>query len=621
MEILDGLLLLPRRSKRVVQVVLDIISITACYILAMWLRLDDWAFAADLDTWLVLIPVLPVSILLFARLGLYHAILRYVGNQVIKTVAIGIFSSAAVMLSASQFFGWFVPRSVPIIYALLAIVAIGGSRLFWRTLYARYHAPLRQAVAVYGAGDSGRQVVASLRSGSEYVPVVFFDDDPSLKGAIISGLRVYSPRDIEFVLEQYNITTVLLAVPKLDRPSRQAIIKLLEPWPVRVQTIPEISDLVAGRARWDELLPVKIEDLLGRNPVYPQPELMASNIAGKTVLVTGAGGSIGSELCRQILIQEPSTLVLFEQAEFNLYRIEQELRRVIEGNGLQVELQPLLGSVQNRPQVAEVLRKFAVQTVYHAAAYKHVPLVEANAAEAIHNNVFGTLNLADAAIAVSVEAFILISTDKAVRPTNVMGASKRLAELICQAHAMCTPKTRFSIVRFGNVLGSSGSVIPLFLEQIEKGGPVTVTSPNITRYFMTIPEAAQLVVQAGAMAQGGEVFVLDMGDPVEIVELAKRIIRLSGRTPWIDGQDEPGDIEIRFTGLRAGEKMYEELLISENSMSTGHDQIRAAHERVLVPEDLDKILLALHEAGNDEARIRQILTDAPLDFCQNPALS
>ncbi len=614
MAILNKLLLLPRWAKRVVQVVLDIITISACYVIAMWLRLDSWAFARDLDTWLVLLPVLPVSLLVFARLGLYRAILRYIGNQIIKTVAIGILSSAAVMLVASQTFDWFVPRSVPIIYALLAIIAIGGTRLFWRALYAQYHAPRREAVAVFGAGDSGRQVVASLRNGSEYVPVIFLDDAPALKGAIISGLRVYSPKDLGVVLERYSITTVLLAVPRLKRSDRQAIIELLEPWPVRVQTIPEMSDLVAGRAGWDEVQPVKIEDLLGRNPVPPQPELMAATIAGKTVLVTGAGGSIGSELCRQILTQNPKKLVLFEQSEFNLYRIEQELRGALDAEGSLVELHPMLGSVQNEHQVLSALRTFQVQTVYHAAAYKHVPLVEANVVEAIQNNVFGTLNVAKSSVVANVEAFILISTDKAVRPTNVMGASKRLAELICQALATHTDLPRFSIVRFGNVLGSSGSVIPLFLEQIENGGPVTVTSPNITRYFMTIPEAAQLVVQAGAMAEGGEVFVLDMGEPVEIVELAKRMIRLSGRTPWIDGKDAPGDIEIRFTGLRAGEKMFEELLISENSMSTQHDQIRAARERVLDQDALDQILDALRAAKDSETNIREVLANAPLDF-------
>ena len=619
MKIINTLLNLPRPQKRVIQVTIDCILITGCYISAMWLRLDSWEFARSPETWYVLGGVIPVSLGVFIRTGFYRAVLRYIGFQATYTVALGIVASAVTMFIISQLFGWFVPRSVPIIYSLLAIVTIGGSRLVWRSAYTQFHAPRRMAVAVYGAGSAGRQVVASLRSGQEHGPVLFLDDDTNLKGAMISGLPVYSPDLLEPIIAQNDIKVVLLALPELSRAKRQTILTRLEPLPVQVQTIPDMGDLVSGRATLEDIRAVPIEDLLGRDPVPPRPELMAADVTGKTVMVTGAGGSIGSELCRQLLALAPTQLVLLEQSEFNLYQIEQELLGLIECHSYAVVLQPILGSVQHPVRVEAILQMFQVQTLYHAAAYKHVPLVEANIPEGIRNNVFGTLNLAKAAIAAKVNAFILISTDKAVRPTNVMGATKRLAELICQAYAAEQTTTRFSMVRFGNVLGSSGSVIPRFRAQIANGGPLTVTARDITRYFMTIPEAAQLVIQAGAMAKGGDVFVLDMGASVRILDLAQRMVRLSGLVPWIKEEDPPADIEIIFTGLRPGEKLYEELLIGDVTSETTHSRIQSAKELCLPLDELQRILDELHEAakGQDTPRLLTILQQAPIAYCED----
>ena len=625
MVFFNKLLGLPRLQKRLIQILIDCVLIMACFNLAMWLRLDSWAFFFDPDTWLVLVWVVPVTLLIFIRTGFYRAVLRYIGFQATYTVVSGIFASALTMLLVSQVFDWFVPRSVPIIYLLVATVMIGGSRLFWRVLYTEFHAPPRAAVAVYGAGSAGRQVVASLRSAPEHAPVMFLDDDKNLEGATISGLRVYSSDQLEELFSANGIEVVLLALPDLSRAERQEILQRIEPLSVQVQTIPEMGDLISGRASIEDIRAVSVEDLLGRDPIPPRPELMTASVTGKSVIVTGAGGSIGSELCRQLLDLAPKSLVLLEQAEFNLYQIHQELSEQIAQNGLGVELFPILGSVQHPSRTEAILRQYDIDTIYHAAAYKHVPLVEGNIAEGVRNNVFGTRNLAQAAVAAGVEAFILISTDKAVRPTNVMGATKRIAELICQDFAAMQDATRFSMVRFGNVLGSSGSVIPRFRNQIAAGGPVTVTDPEITRYFMTIPEAAQLVIQAGAMAKGGDVFVLDMGEPVRILDLAERMIRLSGLTPFIapseaeDGEaraEQPGDIEIVFSGLRDGEKLYEELLISGDTEETTHPRIMTAHEKQLSSADLARFLEQLLDTvqTQDDAQVCALLTEVDIGY-------
>lgn len=630
MQFLNFLLRLPRNQKRIIQVVLDALMVGFCYALAMFLRLDSWSFMQSLQTWYILVPVIPVTILFFIRMGLYRAVLRYIGNQAVSTVVIGVLFSAVTMFVVSQIFGWFVPRSVPAIYALLAIIILGGMRLVWRTLYVKATASTKARVIIYGAGASGRQVLASLRNGEEYAPVAFLDDDATLHGSLISGLRVFPSDALGDLLDTYAAKMVLLAMPRLSRKERQVVLEQLEPYDVQIQTIPGMADLVMGRALVGDIRAVTVEDLLGRTPVPPLPELLAENVTGKSVMVTGAGGSIGSELCRQILALEPKYLVLLEQSEFGLYQIDRELQLLCVKLGVKVKMVQLLGSVQNSARTEAALRRFNVQTVYHAAAYKHVPLVEYNIVEGVQNNVFGTLCAAEAAIAAGVEAFIMVSTDKAVRPTNVMGATKRMGELICQAHARAQTKTKFSMVRFGNVLGSSGSVIPLFRAQIERGGPVTVTHPEITRYFMTIPEAALLVIQAGAMAKGGDVFVLDMGDPIPIVDLAARMIRLSGLKPWIakgacpgTALETSGDIEIRFTGLRPGEKLYEELLIEDTSNPTRHSRVMTASETHIELKELTQILDELRQASNaqDAARLRACLQSAPTGYAPQSQLT
>ncbi|GAC1033737.1 nucleoside-diphosphate sugar epimerase/dehydratase [Pseudomonas sp. No.21] len=477
-------------------------------------------------------------------------------------------------------------------------------------------------VAIYGAGSAGNQLAAALRMGRAMRPVAFIDDDEGLVNRVIAGLKVYRSGDIPLMIERTNTKQILLAIPSLTRQRRREILASLEMYPVHVRTVPGFMDLASGRVSVSDLQEVDIADLLGRDSVPPRVDLFERCIRGQAVMVTGAGGSIGSELCRQILSCNPETLILFEHSEFNLYSIHTELERRVRSHGLPVRLLPILGSIRNSDRLLDVMRTWRVGTVYHAAAYKHVPIVEHNVAEGVLNNVLGSLNTAEAAIQAGVEHFVLISTDKAVRPTNVMGSTKRLAEMVLQALSReAAPvllgdstgvnqvnKTRFTMVRFGNVLGSSGSVIPLFREQIKQGGPVTVTHPNITRYFMTIPEAAQLVIQAGSMGLGGDVFVLDMGQPVKIAELAEKMIHLSGLSIRNDGNPN-GDVAIEFTGLRPGEKLYEELLIGENVSPTDHPMIMRANEEHLPWEDFKSVLERLFSAveRDDYKEVRQIL--------------
>ncbi|WP_445427637.1 polysaccharide biosynthesis protein [Alishewanella sp. HL-SH05] len=477
-------------------------------------------------------------------------------------------------------------------------------------------------VLIYGAGSSGRQLAQALLNGEQYHPVMFVDDDTTLQRSTILGIPVSSPDGIASLIKQKNIGRVLLAMPSASRSRRRDVLDQLEELPIPVLSIPGMSDVVNGSMRIDELQDVKIEDLLGRDPVAPKLKLLNANIKGKVVMVTGAGGSIGSELCRQIIRCEPITLLLFELSEYGLYAIEQELKNFILQEGLDVTLIPVMGTVQRQNRLETVMRTFKVNTVYHAAAYKHVPLVEYNVVEGVRNNVFGTWFTADAAIKAGVETFVLVSTDKAVRPTNVMGASKRLAELVLQALAQYQTKTRFCMVRFGNVLGSSGSVVPLFREQIRKGGPVTITHKDIIRYFMTIPEAAQLVIQAGAMGKGGDVFVLDMGEPVKISDLAKRMIHLMGLEVQ-DEQHPDGDIELRYTGLRPGEKLYEELLVGNNVRKTEHSRIMAADEVCLTWPEMQHLLQRLDKACDEFAveDIIALIRSAPTEFNYSNATS
>jgi len=634
------LLGLPRRKKRILQLVADTFLVWFALWMSFVVRLgvDDLINPFTQHRWLfVSAPI--VAIPLFIRFGLYRAVMRYFGNDaliaIIKAVSLSSLILGVVVYLYSNH-QMVVPRSIMFNYWWLSLIMIGGLRLAMRQYFlgdwfgASQHMPFANRdngltkVAVYGAGAAGNQLVAALRMGRVMQPVAFIDDDSSICDRSISGLQVYKPRHIQQMIDATGAQEILLAIPSSSRARRREILGLLEGYPLHVRSVPGFMDLASGRVKVDDIQEVDIADLLGRDAVPAQAELLEHCLKGRSVLVTGAGGSIGSELCRQILAQRPTTLLLFEHSEFNLYTILSELERRVSRESLSVRLLPILGSVRDQGKLLSVMKTWQVETVYHAAAYKHVPMVEHNIAEGVLNNVIGTLNTAQAALQAGVANFVLISTDKAVRPTNVMGSTKRLAELTLQAlsreqapvlfgesgNVSRVNKTRFTMVRFGNVLGSSGSVIPLFHKQIKAGGPLTVTHPKITRYFMTIPEAAQLVIQAGSMGQGGDVFVLDMGEPVRIVELAEKMIHLSGLSVRSD-KNPHGDIAIEFSGLRPGEKLYEELLIGDNVAATRHPMIMTANEDML-PWDVLKLRLAeLLKAveSDDYTRVRQLLRE------------
>ena len=618
---LAWLLALPRSAKRIISVVIDSLFLTMSLLLSFVLTqngdISQFQFMV-----LAFAVTLPLTLLIFTKLGLYRAVIRYVGQHALGAVIFGIMGSGVILALLFAVLGVHDKTNMVVVYALLALVTSGGVRLGARLLLRPNNNNHKTRVLIYGAGSSGRQLAQALINGEQYHPVMFVDDDTTLQRSTILGIPVSSPDNIAGIVKQRNIGRILLAMPSASRSRRREVLDRLEELPVPVLSIPGMSDLVNGSMRIDELQDVKIEDLLGRDPVAPKKKLLHANIKGKVVMVTGAGGSIGSELCRQIIRCEPLTLVLFELSEYALYAIEQELKSIISSEGLEINLIPVMGTVQRQSRMESVMRAFGVNTVYHAAAYKHVPLVEYNVVEGVRNNVFGTWYAAEAAIKAGVDTFVLISTDKAVRPTNVMGASKRLAELVLQALAQYQSKTRFCMVRFGNVLGSSGSVVPLFREQIRKGGPVTVTHKDIIRYFMTIPEAAQLVLQAGAMGKGGDVFVLDMGEPVRIADLARRMIHLMGLEVR-DDEHPNGDIEIKYTGLRPGEKLYEELLIGNNVRQTEHSRIMAADEVYLTWPEMEHLLQRLDKACKFFAveEIIEIIRSAPTEFYYTNATS
>ena len=613
----EKILFLSRPKKRIISCMCDAIFISVAYFFAFFIRLDHLNVIYSVELWKALVPLILLTTFIFSQLGLYRAILRYLTFQALFVVCIGALLSMFAFYGLRLYIDDLVPRTVPIIYALCLVLFAGGSRMIMRNYISNRNVfkAYRKNVIIYGAGSTGRQLCFTLRSNQEYKVVAFVDKDPTLFNTNIMGVRVYNSDDITKVIDKKNVTKILLALPSASRSERKSVLYALEPLSIEVQTVPDVDDILSGKSRIDELRDVAIEDLLGRDPVAPHVDLFTANITGKVVMVTGAGGSIGSELCRQILHQKPSKLLLFEVSEYNLYAIDKELAEIVNKQGLDVEIYPLLGSVQRENRLQVVMESFQVQTIYHAAAYKHVPMVEFNVIEGIRNNIFGTLYTAQAAIAAGVDTFVLISTDKAVRPTNVMGTTKRMAELSLQALAEISTNTRFCMVRFGNVLGSSGSVIPLFKRQIAEGGPITVTDPNIIRYFMTIPEAAQLVIQAGAMGKGGDVFVLDMGDPVKIAELAAKLIKLSGLEVK-DERNPNGDVEIQFTGLRPGEKLYEELLIGGNVGQTQHQRIMTADEDYLPWPQLEPLLLQLDSACHEfhHERVREILLAAPTGF-------
>lgn len=612
---------LSRQQKRVVSVVIDVVFMLVAFWLALVVRLDSVSVLLNSEYWLLIACVCAVSIAAFIKLGLYRAVLRFMGSQALLAITLGVAASAVSLVMLAYFLDSHLPRTVPIIYAAFALVFVGGSRTMLRSVVGTGLKRVGEPVIIYGAGVSGRQLLSSLMQSHEYHPCAFVDDDKSLHGTLIQGVCIYAPEMISKLIDKKDATKILLAIPSVSRSRRQEILRVIEPLALQVLTIPAMADLVSGNKLYSDIKEVEIDDLLGRDAVTPRPELMSANITNKVVMVTGAGGSIGSELCRQILKLSPKKLVLFELSEYGLYAIERELLITANNLGLDIEILPLIGSVQKENRVQAIMESFSVQTVYHAAAYKHVPLVEHNVVEGVRNNVFGTLYTARAAIAANVETFVLISTDKAVRPTNVMGTTKRMAELILQALAKENHNTRFCMVRFGNVLGSSGSVVPLFRKQIAQSGPVTVTHPDITRYFMTIPEASQLVIQAGAMGKGGDVFVLDMGKSVKIVDLASKMIRLSGFEVK-DHNNPDGDIAIEYSGLRPGEKLYEELLIGDDVIGTDHERIMTANEIDLplaqLQVILDKLDVACHRFEHD--KIRLLLLSAPTGFAPSDGI-
>ena len=582
---------LPRRQKQVVLVTMDMCMLPLMMWLAYAIRLarPNVTVMQGLEAWYIYVAV--AGVLIFALLGIYRAIVRSFNEDYLLRISIGTFIQIVALYAIKKLDVAFIPMSIPLMYGFMLFSYMWWSRAVIRyaTLKTFAKKQTRKRVAIYGAGLAGQQIAAALNRSDDYLPVCFIDDKKSLKGQSLSGLKIYSPKKAQKKLGKFGIEEVLLAMPSVGRARKKEIIDTFDTSDVKIMELPGVTQLVDGQVQVSDIREVDIIDLLGRDPVPPKPELLEKNIKNKVVMVTGAGGSIGSELCRQIVKHQPKMLVLFEMSEFALYSIDRELQT----SGVQVI--PVLGSVTNQAKLERILQQYCVQTVYHAAAYKHVPLVEANPFEGIYNTSIGTQRSVDAAVEQGVETFVLISTDKAVRPTNVMGASKRMAELYCQGLASTNPKTQISIVRFGNVLGSSGSVVPLFKKQIAQGGPVTVTHPEVTRYFMTIPEAAQLVLQAGAMGTGGDVFLLDMGEPVKIVDLAKQMIRLSGLRP-ID-ENGIGDIEIQFTGLRPGEKLYEELLIDQEGVEqTDHERILKSFEKYIDYTEVRKIFINLNSA-------------------------
>ena len=611
---------LSRSVKQILMMIADALMIVLALGFSFALLGKDF-FNLDQRFYFYLSLATTVSILVFIRIGLYRALVLYMGLQSVFLILQGV-TAASCLLATAYFFAK-TPESSDLsilpIFWMIAVLLIGGTRflakVFLQSLIQNFRP--KEPVIIYGAGSSGMQLLVALQNGDQYLPIAFVDDSHNMIGNTVHGIRVYNPNSLYELIESFSVRQIFLAIPSATHGERKEILNRLEHHPVHVKTVPDLFDMVSGKMGVDEIRDIDIEDLLGRDIVPPNPELLGACITGQSVMVTGAGGSIGSELCRQIIAINPSRLILLDTFEFGVYKLEAELiekLQSIEG-GNNIEIVSLLGSVGNRLQMENAIRSFKVDTVYHVAAYKQVPMVEKNVVEGVQNNIFGTLVSAQAAEKFKVKNFVLISTDKAVRPTNFMGATKRFAEQVLQALAARETATKFSMVRFGNVLGSSGSVVPLFRRQISMGGPVTVTHPEVTRYFMTVQEAAQLVIQAGSMATGGDVFVLDMHEPIKIIDLAKKMVHLMG----FEVRDENsyrGDIAIEYTGLRPGEKLYEELLIGESVTGTGHPKIMRAKEETLSWGELEILLSKLELACKqiDLKEIRKLLMKAVVGF-------
>lgn len=610
-----------RSIRRVISVFSDAICISLAYWCALLVKYESFVVFEFIQNWLYFAFLIPLSLIFYIKLGVYRTYQRSFDPRSILIALSAILLSFLSLVVAGLYFGEVVSPLVAFLYLVFLSLLTISSRIFLHFFYVLLTSASKKQVLIYGAGEAGRQLAKSLTTSNEYHLVGFIDDDETLHNYYFEGLKVHPFLELSNLIDKYHVERVLLAMPSAPRAIKKRLLEKLEQFPVKVKTIPGIVDIVEGKAEILEIKDVEIEDLLGRDPVPPNQSLFEANIKAKSVFVSGAGGSIGSELCRQIIKNQPNCLILFDLSEFALYSIESELNESINKRNLHINLISFIGSVQDSALLDAIFSKYPIDTVYHAAAYKHVPLVEFNVAQGVKNNVFGTKALAESAVTHKVSTFVLISTDKAVRPTNFMGATKRMAELILQAFASEQTNTRFCMVRFGNVLGSSGSVIPLFRKQIELGGPVTVTHKDITRYFMTITEAAQLVIQAGAMGKGGDVFVLDMGESVRIYDLAKRLIHLSGLE--VKDKDHPdGDIEILCTGLRPGEKLYEELLIGDNVSSTDHERIMSAREIQLTKIQLELFLRRLNDAVliNNAYEIRQILQEASTGYNPNSSI-
>jgi FlaA1/EpsC-like NDP-sugar epimerase len=614
-RLVQRILELPRPAKKAIALGLDAALCILTVWLAFYIRVGERAVLPGYQ-WPAVIATVALALPIFILAGLYRSVFRYVGWEALTTMAQAVFAYGIIYAGLFTVIGFpGVPRSIGLIQPILLFLAVGTSRAFVRYwLGGRYRQHLRGPranVLIYGAGAAGRQLALALAESPGTRVIAFVDDDRHLHNSLIAGIKVWEPDRLAELVERHGVTEIFLAMPSAERWRRNEILKLIQPIGVAVRTLPGLLDLAHGRVTVNDLRPLEVDDLLGRGPVLPDIALLERDIRDCVVLVTGAGGSIGSELCRQILTLRPATLLLVDASEYALYSVHRDLERLENGaDDYSVRLVPLLGSVCDESRMRAIFATWRPHTVYHAAAYKHVPLVEHNPIEGVSNNVLGTLVAARAAQQFGAARFVLISTDKAVRPTNIMGASKRIAEMMLQAMAAERTGTCFSMVRFGNVLGSSGSVVPLFRQQVAAGGPVTVTHPDVTRYFMTIPEAAQLVLNAGAMASGGEVFVLDMGEPVRVMDLAIRIIELSGFKSRHAGEPR-GDIEIVFTGLRPGEKLYEELLIGNNPVPTSHSRIMMAAESFLSLPALNRQLGLLTKAltARDVERVRALIGD------------
>ena len=616
-KLLTKIISLPRHVKQLILMLIDFLLLIPIVLASFSLRLGVFYIPEDNLVWVILFsPIIAIPI--FIRFGLYRAVIRYIGLKALWAVFQAVTIYACVWglvgyMLTQGFFEHVLPRSVIILNWAITIIIIGGIRLLATWLLSNIEDKKAIKVAVFGAGYAGRQLSNSLKISKEYNPVFFIDDDKKIIGRVINGIDVISREELKKQIEHHDINEVLLAIPSASKAKRRDIIIYLESLSfTKVRSLPSASELALGQIKIDDLQPIDIKDLLGRKIAKANEKLLRTNINKKVVFVSGAGGSIGSELSRQIISLDPKALIIFEISEASLYQIEQELNQMLSKN---VKIYSILGSVLDKQRLIKIFHKYRVNTIYHAAAYKHVPLVEFNQEQGVLNNSFGTKAIAEAAIACDVDTFVLISTDKAVRPSSTMGVSKRLSELILQAFSKQENDTIFTMVRFGNVLDSSGSVIPLFKKQIKNGGPITVTDSNIVRYFMTIPEAVELVIQAGAMGKGGDVFVLDMGEPIKIYDLAVKMIHLSGLQ--VCDEDNPdGDIKIEYTGLRPGEKLYEELLVGDNSFKTENKLIMRANEDMLSWSELEPLIAKLEEAikQSDQLSIRESLKKIVPEF-------